>query len=61
MSRLALLTLALTACTKPLAELGPREPSGARQVTVLYVADLHGQLEEHPESSASRRPGASPG
>lgn len=49
MSRLALLTLALTACTKPLAELGPREPSGARQVTVLYVADLHGQLEEHPE------------
>ncbi len=51
MNRLVLAALSsaalLSACAAPVAATKPTE--APRQITVLYVADLHAQLEEHPE------------
>lgn len=46
---LASLTLALTSACATTLERKATDESPARQVTLLYVADLHGQLEPHPE------------
>jgi len=43
--------LALPACAPKAPEATGPAPAGLTKVTVLYVADLHGQIDPHPELS----------